>query len=71
VTPVTLDQRDGDYRANCGPLDDWTIYRTCPSGMIANQIKVHFRPENPAGFTTNIKQSATGIALVCRNVERR
>jgi hypothetical protein len=38
---------------------------------IANQIKVYFLPENPAGFTTNIKPSATGIALVCRNVVQK
>src|SRR5262245_31506199 len=53
VTPISVDDRDGAYRPNCGPIDDWTLYRTCPSGMIANQIKVYFRPENPAGFTTN------------------
>ncbi|MCC7133176.1 MAG: hypothetical protein IT352_11035 [Gemmatimonadales bacterium] len=74
VTPQN--QFDQGTQPNCtlsGYLGEtqgtWSASRMCPTGMIANQIRVHFRPENPIGFTTAIKQSATGISLLCRRVE--
>ncbi len=75
VTPVN--RTDAAAQHNCSynslgastPAPLGTPVRYCPAGNIATQIKVYFRPENPPGLTTAVKQSATGISLICRPVE--
>jgi hypothetical protein len=57
-----------DGQPNCGSFG---AFRHCPNGKIATRIKVYHTPENPAGLSSRILQSATGIALICRAVEKK
>lgn len=77
-TVTTVKRSDFNTQPNCSrdnaatgtlPYGDWGQERLCPAGTIASQIKVYFRPDNPPGLTTAIKQAATGISLICRPVE--
>jgi hypothetical protein len=55
-------------QTNCS---SWGAVRNCPNGKIATRIKIHHEPDNPTGLTSKIKESATGIALICRTVEKK
>lgn len=55
-------------RVNCSYYG-WSPMRYCPTNKIATQVKVYFKPDNPVGLGNNIKQAATGLQLVCRNVQ--
>lgn len=59
------DGSDSGYNGNCSA---WSPTRYCPSGKVATQLKVYHKSDTPA-FSNNIKEAATGIALVCRAVE--
>lgn len=61
---------DSESRSNCGATG-WSPTRYCPNDQVATRIIIHHRADNPPGLGSNIKQSATGIALVCRQVNQK
>ncbi|MGE0439033.1 MAG: hypothetical protein AB7L66_16150 [Gemmatimonadales bacterium] len=53
---------------NCTSGGSWSPARHCPTGQIATQLLIYYKSDTPA-FSSQIKEAATGIALVCRKVE--
>ncbi|MCC7132201.1 MAG: hypothetical protein IT352_06120 [Gemmatimonadales bacterium] len=58
---------DYDYQENC---NQFGAAKYCPTGKVATQIKIYHRSDTPA-LSNNIKEAATGLALVCRTVEQK
>ncbi|MFN0180325.1 MAG: hypothetical protein ACKVZ0_16110 [Gemmatimonadales bacterium] len=68
-TLTSMTEYDWDFSAACDQYGDgWSTERYCPTGRVATQLKIYHKSDTPA-FSNNIKEAATGIALVCRAVE--
>jgi hypothetical protein len=71
VTPVSgWGASAAAIQANCANWGTWSPARHCPGGQIATQLKTYHKSDTPA-LSNQIKESATGIALVCRQVEQK